>query len=320
MITTDQLVQEVREQADEQNTKAKTTAAIIRVLNRGMRIANSVLARHYSDPLITSTTLDLSDGAEQDIPTDCFEDRVEYIQISVTGGATETRRRNFRDSTRLGAGGSTAAPWTWEIRGREIVFQQTPTGAYDALAFYLRKLEKLTPVQGRLTATPASTYLLVEQEEGQGDDLDSNSDARESYINVVNWATGEIRATFQIASIVDAQINLRATPLRSTYLGRTVSGSASLATCGAEADDYICLAEGTCVPFFSDGLSDYLVQYAVAAVTRSLQNGDARLEEQLVADARERVRAAGSGRGQTDRVKHRSAAWPSVARVWPTQA
>jgi hypothetical protein len=317
ILTVDDLVQEVRDQVDEPNTRTRGDASILRVLNRGQRLMNQLLAQEYPEPLLKTATLDLSSSAENDIPEDAFEDRAEYIEISIPGAPQPTRQRKYADSSRL-YGSTTSVPWTWHIEGRKIKWHQIPSGAYDARVYYPRRLDQLVMSQGRVTEVGAD-YISVDPD-SLGDDLSSSSDQLGSYIYIVNWRTGEIRGTFQISSKTAAgRINLRTSGARSTVLGRTVSGSAALATSEAAVDDYICLVHGTCVPYFQDTLAGYLVQYAVDGLTRSL-GGDARMEQQILRDVEDRVAGTWSSRGATERIQSRSGVWPTTRRVFPSQS
>lgn len=309
MVTVDDLIQEIRDQAEEPNTSAKSASAILRALNRGLRTIQQVLAREYPDALQTSTTLDLSTGASHDLPDDCFEGRVQHIDVATTP-PTRTRRRAPSDAAQLAGTSSVPIPSTWHIQGNQIVFQQTPTGAYDATAYYVRRRDELVVSQGQIT-TVGATYVVVDS---IGSDVVDEQDAIESYINIVNRVTGEIRASFQISSIVGNRINLRVSGARSTVLGRTISGYAALATAEVAVDDYVCLAKGTCVPQLQDTLASYLVQYAAEAILRSVQDGDVRLEQQLTKYCEDAVASASAGHEATTRVVSRSSAWPT--RAW----
>jgi hypothetical protein len=314
MQTVDDLVTEVREQVDETNQSTKDDDAIVRLFNRGQRIINRVLATHYPDPILTSTSLDTgTNGTTHTIPKDCFGDKVVFIQVDVPGSPSETFRRGVRDRARLT--GTTAIPFSWNVEGRRVKFQQTPTGTYDATMWYTKRLDKLVKKQGRITAV-GSNYVNID---ATGADLSQSSDSNSSYINIIDFQTGEIKGSFQIASIVNRKVTLRASALRSTVEGRTISASTALATCGAAVDDYICLVHGTCVPQFQDTTAGYLVQFAVEELTKSLGGGDARLEQQILNDYKEDAEAAWAGQEQAERVRNRSGVWPHAGgRIWPS--
>lgn len=314
ITTVDELVQEIRDQVDEQNTAGpKTDASILRVLNRGLRLVNGILARHYPEPLITSQPVDLTGGtASYAIPEDCFEDRVEYVEISIPGSPAQVFRRRHSDRARLHTSGRVATPLAWYVQGRSIVFAQTPSGTYDASIHYVRRLNKLVKAQGRITDVGA-TYVTVDD---VGEDISTSTSETSSYVNIVDWRTGEIKFTGQVASTTDGRLSLRATPERSTVLGRSVSGSAGIADSDVDVDDYVCLIHGTCVPFFQDSIASYLEQYSVSEITRST-GGDARLEQQILRDVEARTAAAWDGREYNVRVQNRSGVFPSYFYRYP---
>lgn len=316
ILTVDDMITEVREQADETNQSGpRTDEAILRSLNRGLRLGNGVLATSYPEPLLKSTSLDLGLGRRHSLPADCFEDRAEWVRVDTPDGGTETRRMDLRDSARLHSQ-STPSPFSWHVEGRELVFQQTPTGTYDATLFYVRRLEKLVVTQGRIIDIGA-TYVDIDPDT-LGDGVTASANLVTSYVNLINWQTGEVRGTLQIASIsTDGRVTFRATPVRSTVLGKSVSGSADLADLDAEVDDYICLVHGTCVPFFQDTLGEHLIQYGVDSATRAL-GGDARLEKAILDECTARVERARGARDTGLQVKNRSGVWPSTTRRWPS--
>lgn len=317
LVTVNDLIQEVRDQAEEPNTASKSDAAILRALNRGLRTIQAVLRREYVGPLLAPATLDLSDGASHDLPDDCFDGCVDRIEIETTPTPTPTRRREPADATRFAISGTTAVPQTWHVAGNQVVFQQTPSGTYDATLYYAKRRDELVKSQGQIT-TVGATYVVVDS---IGADVSDESDELGSYVNVISRVTGAIKASFQISSIVDNRINLRAAGVRTTVLGRTISGYAALSTAEVAQDDYVCLARGTCVPQLQDTLASYLTQYAVEAVLRSVKDGDVRLEQQLLGYARDQVASTSAGHEATASVQNRSGAWPSVSsRRYPTQS
>lgn len=315
MRTVDDLIQEVRDQADEQNVTSLTPEKTLRLLNAGYRIANSVVARHYPDTLIGSSSLLLSSGATHDIPAAAWEDNVTHIDIAVTGvPPVPVTRRKYSERGQFASASSVAIPSDWCIEGHSIKFLQTPSSSYSATAYYVRRLDTLVEQQGRITEVGA-TYVSVDV---IGDDISTASDAKASYINIVNWRTGEVKGTMQVSSTSGTRINLRSSPIRSTILGRTVTGSADIDDLDIEVDDYVCLVYGSCVPYFQDAIAGYLVEHALACLSRGgTGTADARLEEQIRGDYEKRLAGAWTGREGTDRVKNKSSQFPSRGRRWP---
>jgi hypothetical protein len=151
-----------------------------------------------------------------------------------------------------------------------------------------------------------------------GSDLTTTQDDLHNFVNVVSFVDGKVKATLQIQSIVSDRVTFKAVPTRTSVLGRPVS-SAITPSMAITSDDYLCLAEGSCVPFFQDAIYGYLVQFAVSELSRSLRSNTTTLEQQVKAEAEQIVKGEWAGREMTDRVKNRSQAWPTFYRRWPIQ-
>lgn len=319
LVTTAGFVDEVRSQSDEENTVPRTDIDILKMANRGVRLMNELLATHHHDPLVAVATIDLQNGvASYDLPQNIFEDRVEDIVIDTPGVPSETQRRGSSEAARLAVPGATAVPWSWEIRGRELFFQQTPNGTFDAKMIYLKQLENLVAVSGRITTVdPAGAYLIVDTT-GFESELVANADQLGSFFNVCSWLNGEIKATYQVQSIVDSKITLRAIPTRTSVQGRTIEGVVDPDS-DVEVDDYVALSSGTCVPELRGAMYNFLVEFTVAALGRSLTGGDpaVQLQESILKQATRRVADQALSRPLVDRVQNRSAAWPRLGLRWP---
>jgi hypothetical protein len=171
--------------------------------------------------------------------------------------------------------------------------------------WFLRRPEKLVLPQGRITViNSASNYVTLDS---AGEDLSTQSDNLQSYINFVDGQTGEIKGSAQIQILANNRVTIRTSPIRTSVLGRTISDGISDIT-GLELDDYVCLAEGTCVPYFGEQVSNFLIQFAVAEITRKL-GGTADTEERVLEKFEQQVERTWVGREQQLRVKKRSHAW-----------
>lgn len=317
ILTVTQLLQEVRDQADEENVASRDDAAILRILNRGQKAAANMLAIHYPEVLHDSVILRLISGqAIYDGPDNAFENRLEYIEIDVPGYPVETRKRGYRDSTRLSVPATVPIPWSWMQKGNQVIFLQAPSAVYPAKLWYVRRPERLTKDQGRITnLANDGSYVIVD---AIGSDLTTEIDQLRSFVNVISFKDGSVKGTFQIQSLVDGKVTFKATPSRSSVQGRPVTG-AIVPSQEVELDDYICLAEGTCVPFFQDAIYGYCMQYATSELSRSLHSNLTTLESQVKGEIDRMIKGEWSGRELTDRVKNRSQAWPNFLRRWPVQ-
>jgi hypothetical protein len=323
--TTADLLREVRDQADEQNTSAKSDLAILNALTRGQRIGCGVLARRLPDVLRAEEEIDLVGGTEDyDLPDDCFEHRVLELTLSVGTNYVPVEIVSASELTRFRSTARTSIPLAAAVVGSSLRVAPVPTGSYDGTVAYCQRRLPLVLPEGRVTAydTASTPYIVVDPDERADDStatMSSEQDRLESYISVINWRTGAVRAAFQVASITNDRVSLASTPLRSSVRGQTISGSSALATCGIEKDDYLCLTGGTCVPFFQDSLLNYLVAYATSELRRSL-DGQAQLEKAVEKEAEEALQLQWSARPGQARVRARASAWPTwSARRWPLE-
>ena len=166
--------------------------------------------------------------------------------------------------------------------------------------------------QGRVTVINSSlNYIIVDEASG---DLTTESDRLASYVNVIDGQTGEIKGSLQIQSIVDNKITFKAHPTRTSVFNRDIS--TSLQGIEIQQDDYICAIDGICVPYFGRPTSNFLIQYAVAEITRKL-GGSAETEENILKKFEQQVERTWAGRQQELRVKKKSNVWgTNTRRYW----
>lgn len=315
LYTVDNLVDEVRSQLDEQNVDSvDTDRDILPSLNRGQDFAFDILARRYPEPLLKYESLALSDGvSEYDIPERVFEDRVLKIEVEVPSGSgatyREVERISYRDISDYESASKTNVPSYYSIVGRKIRLVPQPTGTYDARLWYLRNPEKLVQPQGRITIiNSGSNYVLLD---GIGSALTTESDQLGSYVNFVDGQTGEIKGTAQIQNINNERVTFRSVPTRSSVLNRTIGGAIS--TMSLSQDDYICAVDGTCVPYFGRPVSNFLIQFSVAELTRKL-GGSADIEERVLDKFEKQVERTSVGRESQFRISKKSRIWGTPTR------
>ena len=317
--TVENLVEEVRQQLDELNRDSVSTEAdILPTLNRASDFASDILSRKYPEPLLKYATLDLQAGVfEYDIPEDVFEDRILKLETTVPVGSgranyIEIQRISYRDITNYESAAISSFPLYYCIIGRKIRIVPQPSGSYDARMWFIRNPEKLVMPQGRVTLiNSAQNYIIVDQADGN---LTTQSDQLASYVNVVDGQTGEIKGSLQIQSIVDNKITFRSVPARISVLNREID--TSLQDVEIQQDDYICAIDGICVPYFGRPTSNFLIQYAVAEITRKL-GGAADTEENILKKFEQQVERTWAGRQQDLRVKKKSNVWgTNTRRYW----
>lgn len=318
--TVDNLVSEVRQQLDEMNRDSVSTEAdILPTLNRAWDFAADILTRKYPEPLLKYATLDLQAGvSEYNIPEDVFEDRILKLETTVpvgTGRANyiEIQRISYRDITNYESATISSFPLYYCIIGRKIRIVPQPSGSYNARMWMVRNPEKLVLPQGRVTVV-RDNYIIVDQTDGN---LTTQSDQLASYVNVIDGQTGEIKGSLQIQSIIDNKITFRATATRSTVFNRDITaGLTPVTDLQVQEDDYICAIDGICVPYFGRPTSNFLIQYAVAEITRKL-GGAAETEEAVLKKFEQQVERTWAGRQQDLRVKKKSNIWgTNTRRYW----
>ncbi len=317
LYTVDDIIGEIRSCIDEDNTDSiNTTRDILPALNRAQDYAFDVLARKYPEPLLASADLSLvSNTSDYDVPDNVFEDRVRKVEIAIpTGGGRfmyqELTRISYSDSGMYTAGNLTAIPRYYCLFGRTIRIIDTPTGVYSARIWFLRNPERLVEPQGRVT-TIGSNYLIVDS---QGSALATEADQLGSYVNVVNGKTGEIRGSLQIQVLGTDRIIFRASPLRSAVLGRTISSAP--ADTDVQVDDYLAPITGTCVPYYSRPISNFLIIYTSAELNGKLGVEESTMEQKLLDKLETQIERTWVGREQSLRVKRRSRIWGRPIRTW----
>ena len=317
LSTVNDLIENVRGQLDEQNADSVDTRRdILPTLNRAQQFAFDTLARKYPEPILKYTTLTLEAGVlEYTLPEDSFEDRIQKLEIAIPSGQgfiyREVQRIDYMDITYYESGSTSSSPLYYCIIGRKIRLVPPSNGVYNARLWYLRSPEVLTTPQGRVTViNTASNYVIVDS---AGEDLTTQSDQLGSYVNVVDGQTGEIKGTLQIQSLNDNKVTFRTAPTRTTVVNRSVSGA--LSSISIERDDYLSPVVGTCVPYYGQSISNFLIQFTVAEITRKL-GGQASTEEDILKKYEQQVERTWAGRETSMRIKKKSLNWNRPIRNW----
>ena len=314
LYTVQEIATSVRARLDEMNRDSiDDERDILPALNRALEYAVDIYARHYPDPYIASTTVQLVNGQQDyDMPENVFEDRVVKVDLKgTTNYYQDIVRVSYRDLANYETEGTTATPFYYATVGRTLRVIPTPAGTYSLRIWYIQNPEQLVLPQGRVTVVnTTSNYIVVDS---PGSQLTTESDQLESYVNIINSKTGEIRATLQIASIDDGRVTFRTIPSRSEVLGLPIAGAVT--ALNVSKDDYICICTGICVPYLSSPTSNFMIQFAVAELARQLGvNGQE--EEQVLQKFEDQVKKTWSGREPTTRIAKRSQAFGTNIRKW----
>lgn len=271
---------------------------ILPALNRAQDEATNILARHYEDPLLAEKEVDLIAGQQDyDIPEDAFEQRLEKVEIKLRGSYYEVERISYRHASSYEHGQNSSIPYYYAVIGNKWRLYPTPTGTYDARIFYNKNPETLVKQQGRITSVNvANDYLYVDE---VGSSLTTEVDDLNSYVNIVDGQSGNVKATLQIQAINSNQIKFKTTPSRSTVLNKEIVGTIPTTV---EPDDYVCTIHGSCVPFFKKPTSNFMIQHAVANLNRKM-GSPADMELRILDEYRQQVERSWVGREQNRRVK-----------------
>lgn len=303
-LTTTDLLAEVRSLLDEYNTEqVRDEQDILPALNRAQDAAANVLARHYEEPLLTSTTLTLtSEDAQRGtfpIPENAFEQRLEKVELFQNQVYLEIPRISYRDATDYDFPMGSSLPSFYAVMGQDIrLYPQTSAGTKLRL-WYLRDPEPLVLVQGRITSVDGPNRRLVL--DSIGSSLTTEEDQLNSYITVTDGETGLVKGRYQVQSIVDRRLTLRSAPKRTTVLEKEILSEIDALV--IKPDDIVTTIHGVGVPFLKKPLANFLISYAVADLKVNKLGGDATLIAQQVQMFSEQVERMWVGREQTRRVK-----------------
>lgn len=320
IITTQSLIDEVRSLIDESNTESiQDELDIIPALNRAQNYAADILSRHYESPLLTHVNIpSVSGQLEYDIPEDAFEQRLEKVEIKIDqNGYQALKNISYRDSSFYDQPLSSGLPIYYTVvGGRFKVFPSANTN-YPMRVWYLKDPLPLVKEQGRINIVNlAGNYVIID---AVGSDLTTESDQLNSYVNVIDAQTGVRKATFQVQNIIGNKVTFKTTPIRTNVLNIDIdtdmsdllvnSANTDDPSVSINPDDFLCVIKGTCVPVMKKPFSNFLVEYAVAELTRKL-GGDSSMEMKVLEKLEQQVERSWVGREHSLRVKKVSNRWP----------
>lgn len=307
-ITVDDLISQVRSLMAEENREAITDDDdILPALNRAQDFGCDVLARHYADPLLAHENVTITSGVQEyDIPESALEQRLEKVEVKINNLYYPVQKIEFRDASLYDTGTSRTTPNFWSIVGTKYRLYPNTTGTYPLRIWFLKEPLALVKQQGRINIINiVGNYVYVDE---VGSDLTTESDQLNSYVNIIDGASGVRKATMQIQNIQGNKVTLKTVPLRTSVLDLTVD--TAIPTDIAE-DDYLCIVQGTCVPFMKKPFSNFLVQYAVAEMTRKFNEGESDIEQRVLKQFEDQIESQWSGRTNSFRIQGRSNNWPT---------
>lgn len=313
-VLVDDLVTAVRDQIDESNPEDISPASVLRALNRARLKLIRLSSRKFS-PMFRKAETETMDGTtrELSIPAMAFGLVVNEVAVIQSGQAFLVDPALERDISAFdSAQSSSALPLYYTQQGNTLQLFPKPISGTQIRVRFQQRAPELVAQQGRITTIDSANNRVYV--DAIGTDLTTSIAQLGAFVNWINAATGEVRTTLQVSEIDTA--NLRIT-FKSTGLDRTtVYGlpvTAALPVAGAQ-DDYLCLAQGTCVPTLIEDYADYMVQFAVVELKRK---ADMPLQDDITAlrELEEDIRSMWSGRQPGRRVRRTSGYWGSPSSL-----
>lgn len=264
----DDLVQEVRQLSDEDNTSDISDANIVASLNRAQQKLVRMATRKYEPMFMREVNISTFSGRQATIPELAVASIISAVDVVEGNNTYRVDVAPIRKLVDLENTASTSRPIYYAIRGDKILLYPTPSSGTTIRVRYQIRPPSLVLTQGRITTIDdANTTIYVDS---LGDDLTTSIASLKAFVNIIDSTTGIVKGTLQISNITTAQnkIAFKTASLdRSTVYGQTVD--TALPT-DIALDDYICLASGTCVPTLSLDFTDFLIQYSVVETLNRL--------------------------------------------------
>jgi len=270
MLTTD-LIAQVRQGADEDNTSDWSDAKVLAALNRAQQKLTRLSARHYPEMLKRELVSSTFDGRTLLIPNLSNAFNVNQVDAFFGGVTFRVDYTNTTNVTGYETNDVTSIPAQYSVMGNKILLYPRPQPGVQIRVRYQLRAPKLVVPKGRITSFDTENGYLYLDELPTGDDALTTSTSRlGAFINTINKFTGDILGTYQILDINMAAKRLTIKPdnlYRSEVYGLPVTGTLSDLII---EDDYITQADGSCIPIYYSDYSDYLTQHAVVEIKRTL--------------------------------------------------
>jgi hypothetical protein len=307
--TVEELMERVRDITDESNTTDISDALVLRMLNRAQQELVRILSRRnnsYFKREVIYTSSDLKADANSatrvlDIPSQAFGFAVNSVDVKTGSAWLPVQQVPFNYTLGLDNASSSSLPCMYAILGNKLYLYNSPDSSVSIRVRYQFRAPKLVKSQGRIvTLTDVSSNQI--ELDSLGSSLSTDVDSLAAFVNIVDHLTGEIKATMQVSDGVsssDKVLTMASSADRSIVFGYTVTGTMPTTVA---LDDLVCTADGTCVPYLSHDLTNFLVDIAGFYVKRKLGT----VEQADFADRDEIIKAVKGmnfGRQQTKKIK-----------------
>lgn len=304
MYTVTDMMNILRNKLQESNTTKISDSEILYALNQGQDFAFDIIARRYPDSIAVAATATLNSDNTITIPEGAFEQRLTRVYRNNSDDyTTPLERVDYREKDDFV--GRQGVPTSYAILKNKVhILPTTNVSNYTYKIAYVEDVEKLVKDQGRITtvnlAGGGNASIVVDS---LGSDLTADASNINRFVNLVDGQSGLIKCSLEVKEIepTTKTVTFKATPTRTSVLNRTVVADI---TTDVEVDDYICVIEGSCVPYFKKPSSNYILQFATVEIKRSL-GMDAQQEEVALRKYEEQMEKINSKRESTDRVFRR---------------
>lgn len=302
-----ELVDQVRSSLDEFNTVSITDQHILDALNRAQKAATRLTARRLDTIFLAVETITTVGGQQEiDMPADTFGRRIEKVELRQGNITWRITHISYKNRDPYLSTSQVNRPYYYDIVGSKLRLYPIPSGGQELIIHYSRTPDTMLIPQGQINRIDTvNNYVIVDS---LGEDLTTESDQRNSYINFIDYVTGDVKGSMQIAYLDTGlgQIKFKSTGLnRDTVLGKTILTAIPT---DVQEDDYICVVKGTAVPQLPDAYTDYLIQHAVVALKRRTREPTEE-EYQALKDIEEGLKKMINGREQALRVRKANGHW-----------
>ena len=305
-----EMIESVRDGLDEFNIDSIKEPQILKALNRAQRSAVNIIARKYEDAFLEEIEY-TADGETKEVPIPeaCFGGRVEMLEYMVGEKPIPMRRITFRQATnieakeRVGSG-----PYVWYQKRNILRVLNGLSNGQKVRIWFTIEPEKLVEEQGRITLINTTDNRVTVN--SIGDDLTTEADNLNNYVNIVDAQTGDVKCSLQISAISGNKIYFKSSPDRTTVFNRPID---SAIDSEVELDDYVCISRGSCISSVYEAYVDYLVEKAVVTIKRSIGE-DGPTDYTALNELKVELINIWSGRENTRRVSQKSRRWKTRAR------
>lgn len=305
-LNTNELIQEVRNQIDEDSDVDITDAHILASLNRAMTSGYNTMANVFPDPLVTFVDVIMTATGQLTLPEGIFEDRILHVDHLYSNIWRRLTPETYQGLHNYTTTTTTSWPEVWAVTRRELLIKPLTSAGVSLRLWYVQTPEKLVKPQGRITRI-GSDYFVVDS---YGEGLSTDADELNSYFNVIGFNKGDIKWTGQVKTITGDKIQHKSTASRTSVLNQTVSTDQSEASPTITQDDYICEVGGTCIPYMPTLLENLVMQSAVVDMLDRLGH-DSTMARQTLSYYNKKLEKNWTGRPARTKVALTSNQWSS---------